>query len=72
MYLRTDEAIHQAMTGLSWCKFNEYEKHPDYEWYYAEERNYVIRIKRRRMYFMIKARNPDEALDAFLIECGIE
>ena len=48
--------------GLAWNKT----MFEDVEWFYAEERRYIVHLKKRpyrpEQFRIVKARNPDEAI----------
>lgn len=64
--MNSDKAIQECYEALDRVRWRECENEgaPDdtFEWYYAEDRLYVIRHKKMKMYYFVKASSP---LDAF-------
>lgn len=65
-----DEAIHATYKalhgGIRWHDFREVgADEPYYDWYYAENRLYIIRDRLMEQYWFIQARSPLEALEKF-------
>ena len=64
--------VHGFVKGIRWHSFSEFGwDAPDFEFYYAESRLYVIRNNRWGYYSFIKAGNPVEALE-MVLEAGLE
>ena len=63
--MTVDDMIQKASDGLKKVIWREYEDNPDYVWYYAEDRLYVIRNKNNQ-YAFIKAGSPQQALNKML------
>lgn len=59
--------VHGFAKGIRWHDFSEFGLNaPDFEFYYAESRLYVIRNNRFGYYSFIRANNPLEALKVVL------
>lgn len=63
--LQADVAIHGTFLALDEVRWRPFDNDRDYEYYYAEERLYVIRNRKYKTCFFIKAGSPDLALEAF-------
>ena len=64
-------AVYEAFSsGVLWHDFREVGgEEPYFDWYYAEERLYVIRDRLTRQYFFVEARSPMEAIEKFSADC---
>ena len=62
-----DKMLHVVdvgLDGLRWQECKDYGAPDDsYEWYYAEERLYVIRNKKMKAYYFVGAKSPTEAFE---------
>lgn len=65
-----DDAAHRlayyGMDDVRWRNCVDYGAPDDtYEWYYAEERLYILRHKKMKTCFFVKASSPADAFDRF-------
>lgn len=68
--------IADSFGGLNW----QQTKYKDVEWFYAEERRYIVHIKERKdgflyrpeQYRIIKAKNPDQAIELACFDMGLK
>lgn len=59
--------FHGFNRGLRWWSMKNFgADNDDYEWYYAENRLYVIRDKAYRTYYFVEASCPKEAYKKML------
>ena len=80
--MNIDMKIHEVFKYLTsreikWWDFRDIGVEEDYyDWYYAEERLYIIRDRVMLKYFFVEASSPKEALDIMrdgaesIVYCG--
>ena len=67
-----DNAIHRVFAAMNEVRWWPFENDPSYEYYYAEERLYILRHKRYKTCYFVKAGSPGLALEAFKLNTNTE
>ena len=63
MRINSDDAIQATFTALKSVRWRDCEENINYEWYYAEDRHYVIHNKETNAYWFVKGGSPSNAFE---------
>ena len=61
--MNADVTIANVVYAFKGIKWRDCESDDAYEWYYAENMLYVIREKKTRAYWFVKAKSPQTAYE---------
>ena len=63
MKISNDELFQSVAKAINNVRWRACEEDDAYEWYYAEDMLYVIRLKSANAYWFIKAKSPSKAFE---------
>ena len=63
MRISNDELFQGVLKAINSVRWRDCEEDDSYEWYYAEDMLYVIRLKLVNAYWFIKAKSPSKAFE---------